>query len=207
MSIIRLYKKDDDGALSFREAWVDSPDAEEAAADGSSAGAADDGVWFVINHGPVGYQSTTKETSVDTVEEAEALLAAFGIQCAEDGFAEVPLADQSWVVAQFALKTAAGSERDKFLERKATEAITSYFAWRGIGIVDRSEFVAGEHGTGKLNIYCLSPDAAKAVAGIKIAIREAKQDFTKLSVGVAPYNDLAAIKGKHAPKPGAAFTL
>jgi hypothetical protein len=205
MSIIRLYKKDDDGALNFREAWVDAPDAEEADAEGADG--ADDGVWFVVNHGPVGFQSTTKETSVDSVEEAEVLLAAFGTQCAEDGFAEVPLEEQSWVVAQFALKSAAASERDKYLERKAKDAITSYFAWRGIGIVDRSEIVAGEHGTGKLNIYCLSPDAAKAVAGIKIAVREAKQDFTKLSVGVAPYNDLSAIKGKHAPKPGAAFIL
>ncbi|WP_026554270.1 hypothetical protein [Arthrobacter sp. 35W] len=208
MSIVRLYKKDDDGALSFREAWIDAPEPEDAdgADDIDARDADDDGVWFVVNHGPVGFQSSTKENKVADVAEAEALLAAFHDQCVTDGFAEVPLAEQSWVVAQFALKNSAAGERDKYLERKASEAITSYFAWRGIGVVDRTEIVAGGHGTGKLNIYTLSPDAAKAVAGIKIAIREAKQDFTKLSIGVAPYDDLSAIKAKHQPKPGA-FSL
>ena len=57
--------------------------------------------------------------------------------------------------------------------------------------VDRSE-IAGS----KLNIYCLAPDAAKAVAAIKVCLREAKLDFTKLSIGVAPHDDLAAHQGK-----------
>lgn len=186
MSIIRMYRKSDgDGVLRFREAWHDEEYGQ-----------------FVVNHGTVGHQSSTQETDVASAEAAETLLAAFEAQCLEDGFMVVPAEEQFWVVAQFALKTVEGTERDRYLERKAKDALTSYFAWRGIGIVDRSEMQGG-----KLNIYCLAPDAAKAVNGIKTCIREARLDFTKLSIGVAPYDDLGAIKMKHAPGAGAAFTL
>ena len=58
--------------------------------------------------------------------------------------------------------------------------------------MDRSEFAPG-----KLNIITLAPDAGKAVAGLKTCLREAKLDFTKLSIGVAPYGDIGAVRQKH----------
>ena len=66
------------------------------------------------------------------------------------------------MIAQYALKTSTGTERDQYLEYKATRTITEFFAWRGLGVVDRSEFAPG-----KLNIFTLGPDPAKAVAGLK----------------------------------------
>ncbi len=185
MSIIRMYKKTDDGVLEFREAWRDE----------------EDGV-FVVNAGAVGHQSSTKEVPAETADAGAELLAEFETRGIEEGYRVVPLEEQYWVVAQFALKTAAGTERDKYLERKATSSITSFFAWRGIGLVDRSEF-----GTGKLNIFTVAPDAAKAVAGIKTCARESDLDVTKLSIGVAPYSHLDEIKGKHGLKKGETFTL
>ncbi|HEV7168788.1 MAG TPA: hypothetical protein VGN49_12570, partial [Micrococcaceae bacterium] len=74
------------------------------------------------------------------------------------------------------------------------------FAWRGIGVVDHTEI-----DNGRLNIYSLAPDAAKAVAGIKTCIRDARLDYTKLSVGVAPYADPQAVKVKHMPPGSAGF--
>lgn len=185
MSIVRMYRKSEDGVLHFRESWYDEDDGQ-----------------LVVNHGTVGHQSATQESDVDSVEAAEALLAAFQEQCAQDGYAVIPPEEQYWVVAQYALKTTDGTERDRYLERKAKDAITSYFAWRGIGIVDRTEL-----GGGKLNIFTLAPDPVKAVAGIKACIRDARLDFTKLSIGVAPHGDPGAIKLKHSPQPGTNFAL
>ena len=63
---------------------------------------------------------------------------AFAVQCAEDGYAEIPEQEQFWVVAQYALKTKDGTSRDRYLEEKAKDALISHLAWRGLGIVDRS---------------------------------------------------------------------
>lgn len=194
-NIVRMYKQDDAGALVFREAWVDIAEGE------------DEGNYFVVNHGPVGHMSESKDAEVDSEEEARGMLAGFTEQCLADGFNVLTREEQTTVVAQFALKSDRVSERDKYLQEKAVEAITAHLAWRGSGIVEKSEFVAGPHGTGKLNIFVLAPDAARAVANIKVAIREDKLDFTKLSIGVAPVDDLGAIRAKHSPAGGTAFSL
>lgn len=194
-NIVRMYRTDDAGAMVFREAWVDAGEGAE------------DETWFVVNHGTVGHQSTSKEAPVDTAEEALGMLAAFKEQCLADGYAELSREEQFAVVAQFAMKSARVTDRDKYLEEKAREALTAHLAWRGSGVVERTEFVNGPHSTGKLNIYILAPDAARAVANIKVCVREEKLDFTKLSVGVAPANDLGAIRAKHSPNGATAFVL
>jgi hypothetical protein len=178
-----MYRRADDGVLHFREAWHDEEFGQ-----------------LVVNHGTVGHQSTTRETSVASAEAADSLLAAFEAQCSQDGYQIIPVEDQWWVIAQFALKSAEGTERDRYLERKARDALAAYFAWRGIGVVDHTEI-----DNGRLNIYSLAPDPAKAVAGIKTCIRDARLDYTKLSVGVAPYADPEAVKVKHMPPGSAAF--
>lgn len=203
-NIVRMYKKGDDGHLVFREAWVDAGVPDE----GEDEVAAEDAlIYFALNHGTVGHQSTSKEVEVKTVEEAHGMLEAFQAQCIEDGYALLSRDEQFVVVAQFALKTAVVGERDKYLEEKAREAIIAHLAWRGSGVVEKTEFVEGPHKTGKLNIYVLAPDAARAVANIKVCIREEKLDFTKLTVGVAPANDLTAFRAKHSPSGSTVFTL
>lgn len=199
-NIVRKYKTEDDGTLVFREAWVD-------VAEGSEDGVDDGEIYFVVNHGPVGQQSKSKEVVVASEEEARGLLAGFAQQCAEDGYAELGREEQFMVVAQIALKNARVTDRDKYLEEKAREALIAHLAWRGSGVVEKTEFVDGPHSTGKLNIYILAPDAARAVANIKVCVREHKLDFTKLSIGVAPANDLAAIKGKYTPTGTTTFAL
>ncbi|MEE2522693.1 hypothetical protein V1639_11050 [Pseudarthrobacter sp. J75] len=183
--IIRVYKRDEDGVLNFREAWFD-----------------EDYSQFVMNYGVVGHQSKTEETDVAGSEAAESLMAAFAAQCDEDGYAEIPEEEQFWVVAQYALKTREGTDRDRYLEEKAKDALISHLAWRGLGVVDRSAF-----SDFKLNIYCLCPDVNKAVNAIKVCIRGEDLDFTKLSIGAAPYSDPTAMRLKHAPRAGAVFSL
>jgi hypothetical protein len=182
--IIRVYKRDEEGTLQFREAWIDEEFNE-----------------FVMNHGVVGHQSTTEETDAADAETAERLMDAFAVQCAEDGYAEIPEEEQFWVVAQYALKTKDGTTRDRYLEEKAKDALISHLAWRGLGTVDRSEF-----SDAKLNIFCLTPDVNKTVNAIKVCIRGEDLDFTKLSIGAAAFGE-TSFKLKHSPKPANGFTL
>lgn len=183
--IIRTYKRDDDGVLHFREAWYDDDDHQ-----------------FVVNHGVVGHQSKTDETEVGDESAVEGLMAAFAAQCEEDGYAEISPSEQFWVVAQLALKSQDGTERDRHLERKAKAALTGELAWRGLGVVDRTEI-----GNFRLNIFCLCPDVNKAVNAIKICVRNEDLDFTKLTIAAAPYGDPTEFKVKHSPKQGVGFTL
>jgi hypothetical protein len=183
--IIRVYKRDEEGVLHFREGWFD-----------------EDYSQFVMNYGVVGHQSKTEETDVADAEAAEGLMDAFAVQCAEDGYAEIPEEEQFWVVAQFALKTKDGTERDRYLEEKAKDAIISHLAWRGLGTVERSEF-----SDYKLNIFCLCPEVNKAVNAIKVCSRGEDLDFTKLSIGAAPYGEPGNFKLKHSAKPANSFSL
>ena len=182
---MRVYKRDDEGALHFREAWYDEEYGQ-----------------FVMNFGAVGHQSKTQETDVQDAAGADGLMDAFAAQCAEDGYAEIPAEGQFWVVAQFALKTREGTARDHHLAQKASDALISHLAWRGLGTVDRSGF-----SDFKLNIFCLCPDVNKAVAAIKICARGEDLDFTKLSIGAAPFSDPENFKLKHSAKPANSFSL
>jgi hypothetical protein len=183
--IIRVYKRDDEGVLHFREGWFD-----------------EDYSQFVMNYGVVGHQSKTEETDVADAAAAEGLMDAFAVQCAEDGYAEIPDEEQFWVVAQFALKTKDGTDRDRYLEEKAKDALISHLAWRGLGTVERSEF-----SDYKLNIFCLCPEVNKAVNAIKVCSRGEDLDFTKLSIGAAPFGEPDNFKLKHSAKPANAFSL
>jgi hypothetical protein len=106
------------------------------------------------------------------------------------------------VVAQFALKTREGTERDRYLEEKAKDALISHLAWRGLGTVERSEF-----NDFKLNIVCLCPEVNKAVNAIKVCARNEDLDFTKLSIGAAPHSDPQNFKLKHSAKPATTFSI
>ncbi|WP_449372554.1 hypothetical protein [Arthrobacter psychrolactophilus] len=194
-----MYKKDDAGALAFREAWVDAGGTEETDEPAE--------IFFVVNHGAVGHLSTSKEVTVETLEEAEAMLVAFAEQCAEDGYAVLAREDQTLVVAQFALKNDRVSDRDKHLAFRVKESLTSHLAWRGSGVLEKMEFTAAGHGLGKLNVYIVAPDPARAVANIKVCIREEKLDFTKLTVATGPIEDPSALRAKHSPTGTTIFSL
>ncbi|MGP9616050.1 hypothetical protein ACT3S2_03360 [Arthrobacter sp. AOP36-A1-22] len=189
MPIQRTYRRDDDGVLQFREAWFEQGEGEEAGQ-------------FVINHGTVGNLSTTKEAVDVDAERGAGLMEAFADQCATDGFAELTGADQSWVIAQYALKTTEGTQRDEYLRDKAMEALRGHLAWRGLGTVESSDFAPR-----KLNIRILSPEPGKAVTAITTCIRQAKLDFTKLSIGVAPHDAPEAAKQKYPMPPKTPFSV
>ncbi|MFF5791284.1 hypothetical protein ACFY5D_04495 [Paeniglutamicibacter sp. NPDC012692] len=189
MSIVRTYRRDEDGTLNFREAWFSQYEGEELGQ-------------FVVNHGTVGHQSKT-ETAKDVTEAtAQGLLDAFTEQCTEDGFLPLTEADQYWVIVQYTLKSVEGTDRDKYLETTAKEALTGHLAWRGLGTVESSDYAPR-----KLNIRILSPEPKRAVSAIKTCLREAKLDFTKLSIATAPFDGLENLKQAHPLPAKGTFSL
>lgn len=169
MTIARLYKLDATPEPLFREAWI--------AADDESND--DAGAQFVVNRGSIGHQSTTDAVQDVTLGKAKSLLAAFLLQCEEDGFAEIPLEEQDTLIIQYRLKTREGTDRDAYFEDKTRQELTSYFAWRGLG-----EIVSSERGDFRLNHVVKVPDAKRAVKGALVALRP--YDPTKLTLAVAP---------------------
>ncbi|WP_231713212.1 hypothetical protein [Arthrobacter sp. zg-Y769] len=184
MVTIRMYKRDDAGVLHFREALYDEDDGQ-----------------LMLTSGPVGHEGSAKVQDA-APDAAEGLLRAFTAASEEDGYEEIDPEEQHWVIVQYALKTATGTERDRYLEHKATQAISSYFLWRGLGEVDHTEFVPR-----RLNIYCLVPDVNKAVAGLKVVLRDPLLDFTKLTIGSAPVADPSALKQRYPLPAKRPFTL
>ena len=185
MSITVMYRRDSKGVLHFREAMYDE-DSEE----------------FMLNQGKVGFMGESSASAGVDEAAAETRFAAFAAKSAELGYAEIPAEDQFWVVAQYALKSTEGTERDRYLEHKARTALASYFSWRGLGTVEESEFAPG-----KLNIFCLVPDVPKAVKGMLVVLREANLDFTKLGIGSAPASDPSSWKRRHPLPAKSPFTL
>ena len=188
MAIVRTYRLDEKNVLHFREAWFQQFENEELGQ-------------FVINHGSVGHMSQTSDVQDVDNDRADELFAGFMEACAEAGYKEIEAEDQSWVIVQYALKSANGTERDHYLEKKAKEALTGHLAWRGLGTVESSDV-----GNRKLNIRVLSPAPKLAVAAIKTCIREAKLDFTKMSIGVAPYAEVNKLKMAH-PMPSKPMSI
>ncbi|MET4059225.1 putative DNA-binding WGR domain protein [Arthrobacter sp. UYP6] len=185
MSITMMYHRDGKGVLHFREAMYDAESEE-----------------FMLNQGRVGNMGTSSATAGVDEAAAEKKFAAFAAKSAELGYAEIPAEEQHWVVAQYALKSAEGTDRDRYLEYKARTALASYFSWRGLGTVEESEFAPG-----KLNIFCLVPDVPKAVKGMLVVLREANLDFTKLGIGSAPFAEPGNWKRRHPLPAKAPFVL
>ncbi|MCC3269200.1 hypothetical protein MUG94_09570 [Arthrobacter gengyunqii] len=185
MSITVMYRRDSRGVLHFREAMYDV-DSQE----------------FMLTQGKVGNMGTSSASAGVDEAAAEKRFAAFAAKSAELGYAEIAAEEQFWVVAQYALKSAEGTERDRYLEYKARTALASYFSWRGLGSVEESEFAPG-----KLNIFTLVPDVPRAVKGMLVVLRDANLDFTKLSIGSAPVADTSSWKRRHPLPAKSPFTL
>ena len=176
MAIIRTYKTTEKNELLFREAWFQQFEDDELGQ-------------FVINHGSVGHMSQTNEVKDVTAERADELFAGFMEACAAEGYAEIADEDQSWVIVQYALKSTDGTERDRYLEKKAKDALTGHLAWRGLGTVESSDFAPR-----KLNIRILTPAPKLAAQAIKVCIREAKLDFNKMVIASAAYGEIENAK-------------
>ena len=168
MEILRMYKQDPPRGMLFKEAVYEPEDRS-----------------LMITKGRVGHEGAVSVKEGVDPDQAEKLVREFGESAAGEGYAEIPEEEQHWVIAQYALKSKDGTERDRYLEHKAATAIGTYFSWRGLGSVEETGFSPY-----KLNILCLVPDVKLAVKGIQVVLRESRLDFTKLSIGSAPFADL-----------------
>ena len=177
MPILRAYRTETDGSLSFREAWFD----EEVSQ-------------FVVNRGPVGHLSETPVVEDDvTAEVGEALLAAFAQACEEDGYRELGAEEQSWLYVRFPSKVAGGSAREHSLRDAVVGGLTGHLAWRGLGTVEGSVF-----GPGRRSIVVLTPEPKAALKATLTCLREvAKADLSKAVLAVAPGTDPSAARIKH----------
>ncbi|MGO3151624.1 MAG: hypothetical protein ACTIJJ_03245 [Galactobacter sp.] len=180
MAILRTYRTEEDGSLSFREAWYDEETAQ-----------------FVINRGPVGRLSETPVVEDDLTPEAgEGLLAAFAESCETDGYRELAVEEQSWLHVRFPLKHAEPQARDRSLRDAVVSGLTGHLAWRGLGTVEASVF-----GASGLTVTVLTPAPKLAVKAVMTSLRETvRSDVNRAVIAVAAGSEPADARVKQ-PQP------
>jgi len=152
MSIVRTYRRSESEGqprLDYREAWF-APGSGEV----------------VVHHGRVGSSGTTSAEKVADDAAGEELLAGFAVQCAEDGFAELPTEEMDRLQVAYRLKGSEPTSVERGLVVKLRGELTNQLAWRGLG-----EVVGERLESGQVVFEVATPHRRKAAAEVKAAAR------------------------------------
>ncbi|MEJ1091278.1 hypothetical protein [Microbacterium istanbulense] len=166
MSVIKTYRRDDEGALHYLEAWRD-------------------GGVFTIHEGKVGTKGSTvrkvirNRTSHYKPTYTE-YVATFRERAAAEGYREIPEDEQSWVVLQIWTHSDDLSHPDDASAfADAAGLLDEQLGWWGVGHCDGSD-VGGEPPAGSgsdgtvLNFFCPVVDVPIGVAALRRVARQLK---------------------------------
>ena len=166
MAHIKTYRRDESGALRYREAWTHKTS-------------------FYTHFGEVGTKGTSKSQSVRGTPRhrqdkptGPQYIRMFKEEAQADGYAEIPDEDHGWAVLQVWTHTADLShEDDARLLPDGEEALNDFVGWYGIGHCDGYD-VGGEpparydlEGT-MVNFFCKVVDTAIAVKVLRAFARK-----------------------------------
>lgn len=162
--MIKLYMRDDDGALHYREAWTENGGVH-------------------THHGKVGtrgksrFHPTRSRTWPDKQTAAD-FLRTFREHAEDDGFHEVPGPDHGWLVLQcWTCSPDFSHPDDRRLLDEGQEALDQHLGWHGVGHVDGNDIggtppdaydLAGT----VLNLFCRVVDTT---VGVKVVRSFARQ--------------------------------
>ncbi|WP_068776043.1 hypothetical protein [Paenibacillus sp. FJAT-26967] len=114
------------------------------------------------------------------------------------------MSEKFWLVLQYPLKSANGSQRDQWLRDKVVEYLEISLADAGIGYVDGSEMGKCISAPKKyaLNIYCVTTEEERCINLVKRVIRESRLDYTRIKIATMPYGKKETYTLKYAYKKG-----
>lgn len=159
MTLIKTYRRDEDGILFYREAWKD-------------------GSAFFRHEGKAGTKGKRQNRAIQSRTRPDKptlaeYVRAFKEEAAADGFAEIPEDAQGWVVLQVWTRTADLSDpRDAWLLDEGQEALDDHLGWLGLGHVDGNDLggtppdESGANGT-VLNLFCKVVDTTLGVKAVR----------------------------------------
>lgn len=109
-----------------------------------------------------------------------------------------------WLVVQYPLKSAKGSQRDHWLKEKVMEYLELALADAGLGHIDGCDmgiFLADPKKY-RLNIFAVVAEEERAIALVKRVLRESRLDYTRIKIAAMPYGEEGTYALKHAAKKG-----
>ncbi|MFF2092729.1 hypothetical protein [Paenibacillus sp. NPDC058174] len=115
-----------------------------------------------------------------------------------------------WLVVQYPLKSAKGSQRDQWLKDKVMEYLELSLADADLGCVDGFDMGVCISDPKKyaLNIFCVVSEEERSIALVKRVLRESRLDYTRIKIATMPYGEEGTYTLKYAHKKGVAdFTL
>ncbi len=165
MTLLKTYRRDDDGVLHYLEAW-------------------DHGKEFVVHEGKVGHQGRTKTSKIEPESSRtgrglslDEHWEAFRKRVQAEGFAEVPGDEHGWVILQVWTFTADLSHpSDVWIFDKGQDALDGHIGWLGVGHFDGNDIGGDppspyEEGT-VLNLFCKVVDAELGVKALRSFARK-----------------------------------
>ncbi|WP_420114959.1 hypothetical protein [Pseudactinotalea sp.] len=197
MAMIKTYRRDDAGALHYREAWTERSGVR-------------------IHEGKVGSKGKNRFTSArsrtwPTYPTATEIMRTYTEEAAAEGFHPVDGDAHGWVVLQVWLASPDLSDpEDSRLFDEGQEALDEYLGWRGVGHYDGNDIGAStnpdESGT-VLNLFCKVVDTALGVKVVRGFAREFGVTGRHLVASREPSEDSPYVLAWASSKKDKTFTL
>ncbi|QNK57402.1 hypothetical protein [Paenibacillus sp. PAMC21692] len=114
------------------------------------------------------------------------------------------MSEKFWLVVQYPLKSAKGSQRDVWLRDKVTEYLDISLADANLGCVDGFDMgkCISDPKKYALNIFCIITEEERSIALVKRVLRDSRLDYTRIKIATMPYGELGTYTLKYAYKKG-----
>ncbi|WP_028559326.1 hypothetical protein [Paenibacillus pinihumi] len=114
------------------------------------------------------------------------------------------MSEKFWLVVQYPLKSAKGSQRDHWLREKVMEYLEISLADANLGYVDGFDMgnCISDPKRYALNIFCVVTEEERGIALVKRVLRESRLDYTRIKIATMPYGKEETYTLKYAYKKG-----
>lgn len=114
------------------------------------------------------------------------------------------MSEKFWLVVQYPLKSAKGSQRDQWLRGKVMEYLEISLADADLGYVDGFDMGKCMSDPKKyaLNIFCVITGEERSIALVKRVLRESRLDYTRIKIATMPYGKEETYTLKYTYKKG-----
>lgn len=114
------------------------------------------------------------------------------------------MSEQFWLVVQYPLKSAKGSQRDHWLREKVMEYLEISLVDAGLGYVDGFDMgkCISDPKKYALNIFCVVTEEERSIALVKRVLREGRLDYTRIKIATMSYGNEETYTLKYAYKKG-----
>ncbi|MCG7408783.1 hypothetical protein MH117_15230 [Paenibacillus sp. ACRRX] len=114
------------------------------------------------------------------------------------------MSEKFWLVVQYPLKSAKGSQRDHWLRDKVMEYLEISLADANLGYVDGSDMgkCISDPKKYALNVFCVVTEEERSITLVKRVLRDSRLDYTRIKIATMPYGNEEIYTLKYAYKKG-----